>query len=301
MEKQILKNERGLSTLAAAIATIFLLGIGISLMMTDISNSSQIRNKMRVSMQSYTIMEQLALRFGNAFQLRNPPWFIEPVCPLLPVATVDMGPAPGGRYCSYPAQACPAGTTLRTITGVNGFGLPTFGVCLTNDLDGNASPDDCVRTATGANYCVDVNALFSSIDFDSDGTSIPTLEVPLIDKTPWSVKVKSNAIALFENSIQMIAPYLDPMESAQAQIGAENLLTARPNAPPLAATNNLVSVPACVDAVGGGAAAGLSCVRCADPDTFCVQIKLCLPPGCAGGAARTLYQRIAILRLRPQI
>ncbi|MBK8201945.1 MAG: hypothetical protein IPK68_06375 [Bdellovibrionales bacterium] len=254
-------------------------------------------------MQSYTIMEQLALRFGNAFQLRNPPWFIEPItpCAALPVPANDMGPAPGGRYCSYPAQACPAGTTLRTITGVNGFKLPTFGVCLTNDLDGNASPNDCVRTTTGANYCVDVNNLFSSIETDSTGTSMPTLEVPLLDKTPWSVKVKTNAIALFENSVQAIAPYLDPMESAQAQIGAENLLTARPNAPPLAATNNLVSVPACVDVEGGGAAAGSSCVRCADDDIFCVQIKLCLPPGCAGGAARTLYQRIAILRLRPQI
>lgn len=291
----ILFNERGISAIAVAMGVVFLVGIGASLMMNDLNSTSRIGIQMRLALQAYSIMDQLATRFRAAYELRNPPWFINPgaSCPLTPPGIINQGAAPGGRYCSYPAQACPLGTSLVT---VGTLGVDGFEICLADDIDSNvASANNCIRSPTGADYCLDLTSLITRNESDTHHRTIPTLEIPLIEKTPWGQKFKNQAVALYEHSIQTVAPYLDPLEQAQAQ-GVQNFLSARPNKPALGATSNTVTFPNCPNLLNN--AATPYCVRCADTDVSCIQIKLCMPPGCAAGG-QALYQRIAILRSRP--
>lgn len=297
LSPQPLSNEQGFSTLVMAMATVIILASGVSLLMTDMGNSTKTRNHMRLSLLAYNTMEQFALKFVGAFELRNPSWFTAPACPSHPgppvVNSVDQGAAPNGeRYCEWPAQPCPAGTTQVNI--VAGTAL-----CVTNDVDNNAgSADFCMRSPTGADYCLDLGGVITKLETDSEGNSIPTIEVEFKDVTPLPRKLESKVYALYDQlkervqpALETIAPFVGAVPEAQAQ--AQTFLTARPNPPALAATANDVTIGACPDAVGGPE----WCVRCADPLTNCIQIKMCMPPGCGGG--EIIYQRIAILRPLP--
>ncbi|MCB0365196.1 MAG: hypothetical protein H6624_19040 [Bdellovibrionaceae bacterium] len=307
-----LANQRGVSTLAMAMATVIILGTGVSLMMSDIQMSSKTRSKLRLSLQAYTMMEQFAVRFNGAFELRNPSWFvISPptvACPTAPgpINSVAQGAAPtppyppGSQYCAWPAQPCPLGTTQVNIdAGLNA-------ICVTNDIDGNAaSANFCIRSTNGSDYCLDTTGVISKNEYDADGTAIPTLEMNIKDVTPIHKKIKNQAVAIWDQllesaqpALEKAVPYTGYPEKAYAQLGVEAFLDARPNKPAIGATTNTANVPACADAPGGPD----FCVRCADPNISCIQIKMCMPPGCGafgGGTSQVLYQRIAILRAPP--
>lgn len=302
-----LNNQRGMSTLAMAMATVIILATGVSLMMSDIARSAKTRNQLRLSLQAYTTLEQFAVRFNSAFEIRNPPVFLAPTgnCPVVPAVSLNLGPATLlFDWCQWPAQPCPGGTTMVSV------GAGPLELCVTDDIDSNgASAAFCMRSATGADYCLDTAAMISKMEIDPkdpSGTEIATLEIPLKETTPWSRKLKNRAVAVYENAVELVepvvdrlAPYSSMSPDAHAQQGAETFLTARPGKPPINASTNMATITACPVPPAAGPE---WCIRCEDPDVECIQIKMCMPPGCGafgGGVSQVVYQRIAILRPRP--
>ena len=123
-----------------------------------------------------------------------------------------------------------------------------------------------------------------------------SIDLQIVDKTKPLVKFKEFAYNKLESFLIKLGLESNPIPTSYAQ----NFFTAKPNSPPIGATTNNATLFNCP----GGGVPPNACIRCRDDFIRCVQIKMCLPPDCTSGtaaerAARTIYQRIAILQPPP--
>ncbi|MCB0363476.1 MAG: hypothetical protein KDD35_12175 [Bdellovibrionales bacterium] len=289
--------QKGMSVLIVAMAIVTLVGTAITVGTLNTQMSAKTASQLRLSLESYSIMEQISLRVIDGLVYRNNPWFMVPSANGCPAGSTRLNnpyiPEPFGTFiCSYPANPCGAGTTSINLTGPASKG---FGLCLANDLDNvTGNGNLCIRSSSGSDFCLDFPPpLRAELDPHSKKGTLPTLEFSFSEKVSWYKKWVDESLALYTQTFSKISQQLEPLNKAYAQASQ---ITARPTAPNINATTNLANVPTCPNNNGGPE----YCVRCTDssPEIFCAQIVVCMPPGCAGGGQQ-LYQRIAWLRSRP--
>ena len=166
----------------------------------------------------------------------------------------------------YPI-ACPALTTLRVVDGQR-FCFPNGGNCVTHPQ-------------LSTPVCINFGALTASLSKENGETQI-TLNATTGETLAQSAK--RHLLKASFAAYDIIGESLNILPSARAFDDTFG----QPPIPGAAATNNQVRVPACP---GHNA-----CVRCSDPLTHCIRIRICDPHKTGGCTSNEdyYYQRIAI-------